>query len=579
MRGYPQNAITTGDRKLRFTFEQSDFMDSAQLLSLAVGALFRRKFTAAFIFVCSIALVLTGIALSPRTYRSEAKLFVRLGRETVTLDPTATTGQTVAVQSSREIEVRSVRDMLASRILLEQVVDSVGSDFVLDPPVELGSSGDAEPLPAAPARPKFIDDTIDQLRFWAAKVRLSDPVPARDKAVRELEEALTVDGGTKSSVITVELESESPTAAQKLLSTYIDAYRQLHVRVNRTPENFQFFAEQTENLHGQLQEAREQLQQAKDAQGIVEIGIRKQNLQEQVSGIDLRIRDARAQLAAAEAQLLASKQRLADIPERLLSDEVKGLGDAATDTMRPQLYQLEIEAERVKKLYAAGHPERERVLAQLESARKIYDGQSKERPTQTSTVNQAYVEISLKVIEEESKRAAVVAELEALQTQRGELQETLRSLNAAEIQIARLQERADLLQSSHRQYAENLELSRIDEELKREEISNVSVVQPPSLILQPVKPNKKLIFAAGCCWAMLNALAVCMFFERRRWQQELGLATAAPVATATPREAMVAEPVPAASSSTSDAESEDEAGTVTPWTGSSPNSERTPLPR
>src|SRR5580692_11198869 len=37
-------------------------------------------------------------AFAPTYYGSEAKLFVRLGRESIGLDPTATTGQTISVQ-------------------------------------------------------------------------------------------------------------------------------------------------------------------------------------------------------------------------------------------------------------------------------------------------------------------------------------------------------------------------------------------------------------------------------------------------------------------------------------------------
>ena len=134
-------------------------MDSAQLLSVAVSALFRRKWAAMFAFVVTILLVLVGIALTPRSYRSQARLFVRLGRETVTLDPTATTGQTVAVQSSREIEVRSVRDMLASRILLEKVVDQFGPEYILDPPTSSETEGAA--VPSLAAHTAWIDESIE----------------------------------------------------------------------------------------------------------------------------------------------------------------------------------------------------------------------------------------------------------------------------------------------------------------------------------------------------------------------------------------------------------------------------------
>src|SRR5437868_15520011 len=71
--------------------------------------------------------------ISPRAYRSQAKLLVRLGRENAALDPTATFGQApvVAVPSSREDDIYSALEILTSRFLLEQVVDSVGPGAIL----------------------------------------------------------------------------------------------------------------------------------------------------------------------------------------------------------------------------------------------------------------------------------------------------------------------------------------------------------------------------------------------------------------------------------------------------------------
>ena len=83
----------------------------------------------AFVWSIVVAAVAVGVLVAwPRKYESEAKLFVRLGRESVALDPTATTGATVQVQESRENQLNSARDMLRSRALLEAVVAKIGAE-------------------------------------------------------------------------------------------------------------------------------------------------------------------------------------------------------------------------------------------------------------------------------------------------------------------------------------------------------------------------------------------------------------------------------------------------------------------
>src|SRR3954467_1508675 len=94
--------------------------------------LFRRLPRMAVFFCLAIGLTLLAIALYPRGYTSEAKLFIRVGRESVALDPTATTGQTIMLQKTQVDEVNSALQMLTSRDVLKEVVKQIGAGRILD---------------------------------------------------------------------------------------------------------------------------------------------------------------------------------------------------------------------------------------------------------------------------------------------------------------------------------------------------------------------------------------------------------------------------------------------------------------
>src|SRR5690349_24875805 len=83
-------------------------------------------------FVTVVILTLVAIAFYPRSYTSEAKLFIRVGRESVALDPTATTGQTIMLQKTQVDEVNSALQVLASREVYQRVVDRIGAERILD---------------------------------------------------------------------------------------------------------------------------------------------------------------------------------------------------------------------------------------------------------------------------------------------------------------------------------------------------------------------------------------------------------------------------------------------------------------
>lgn len=63
-----------------------------------VYVIFRHKRKAVWFFMALMLIVSLVTMIMPRTYKSESKLLVKLGRENATMDPTATvSGQVVQV--------------------------------------------------------------------------------------------------------------------------------------------------------------------------------------------------------------------------------------------------------------------------------------------------------------------------------------------------------------------------------------------------------------------------------------------------------------------------------------------------
>lgn len=88
--------------------------------------LFRQKRKIILFFCTVMVVVILGTFLLPKTYQSEAKLLVRLGRENVSLPPTAATGQMLNISQTRENEIKTEMEILTSRGLAEKVVDAIG---------------------------------------------------------------------------------------------------------------------------------------------------------------------------------------------------------------------------------------------------------------------------------------------------------------------------------------------------------------------------------------------------------------------------------------------------------------------
>src|SRR4051794_28425887 len=97
---------------------------------MAMFQVHKRAMLWTFAGVMAVAAAITF--LGPKSYTSEAKIFVRLGRESASMDPTATMRNVVMVQESREYEINSVFEMLRSREIMINVVRQFGSEVVLE---------------------------------------------------------------------------------------------------------------------------------------------------------------------------------------------------------------------------------------------------------------------------------------------------------------------------------------------------------------------------------------------------------------------------------------------------------------
>jgi uncharacterized protein involved in exopolysaccharide biosynthesis len=441
--------------------------------------LFRHKRKALAVFVLVLALTVVGLAIAPRVYVSDAKLYVRIGRESVALDPAAAVGTTLSLQDSRETEIRSVVDVLQSRILLEKVVQHLGAGQVL---------GDGSRQNSAPQRQSF---SLRSFVKWAlSRIIPTDQVPPEEQAVRQLQRCVWVDSAKKSSVISVYCKADSPAKAQRILQALLDIYRQEHVKVNAT-ESYEFFQKQCERLRTDLLQATEELGQLKSKLGLTTIADQRQLLESQLTSLDKDIQDTTAAISSAEARLRNLQEQFPEAIEE--AGFSVGTTPMAVDQMRDTLYRLQIQEREMASKYQDDHPALQAVREQLRSVERIL-------------VRQA-------AIMENSQLNTLQARLEALNNTRKNVQQHLLALNQNEVLLSQLERRVELLRNTFQKYSELAEQARVARALDEEQVTNVRVVQPPSFVNKAVSPKPTVILIVGFLAATLGSLSIAVAAE------------------------------------------------------------------
>ena len=229
-----------------------------------VHVLFRHKWKMFFFFFSIVTLVTVYTAVSPKIYQSEAKLLLKIGRESVTLDPTASTGPIMAVTQTRLSEINSEIEILRGRDLIEKVIETIGTEKFLATSKSAGGSD-------APAWIKSVKSILRWPKDTLKKFIKPDSLSDREKLLLDVYENLYVGSEKDSNIIKISYTAKDPELAQRVVSELIHLSLEKHIAAHRTPGSYAFFVDQTEQLKSKLENSQNQLKALKNEMGIASI--------------------------------------------------------------------------------------------------------------------------------------------------------------------------------------------------------------------------------------------------------------------------------------------------------------------
>lgn len=490
-----------------------------EILLRAKSALWNQRIFVAMLVIGIVVATCVVLLILPRTYLSEAKLYVRVGRE-VTLDPTVTTGQTFSVNQDRENEINSVLQIISSEAILDAVVKQIGADVILN---------DSSPDRLQARTVAHAQDAE------ASSEKEGTPLPHTDhhrKAVRQLRKMLDSDSIKRSSIIEMSCVAASPELAQQILSAFTEIAVSYHSQSNRTSGSYEFFERQTELVERQYLNAANELSQAKNEVAVTSLEDRRRNMQQQYSTLETNILNTESELVAAKASVEMLQALLDETPRELETQFVTGLPDDAIGSTARTLNTLKIREQELLSKYSERHPLVMSVREQMQRATELLDGDNDAPRQQTVALNPAYQQIEKDFINAQSSESVLSARLEKLKEQKAELETGLADLNNNYAKIHRLQQKVDLLEESYVDYSKKLEQSRIDQELNQQRISNINVVQPATFDDKPISPQRRLIAGFSLIFATGLAMIVAWFREYG-WNWESSRREALLVETAT----------------------------------------------
>ncbi len=480
-------------------------------------ALIRHSGAGLAAFVAIVALAAVGALVMPRTFVSEAKLFVRFGRENLAVDPSATTGQVLSIYESRENEINSLLEVMRSRALLDAVAQRIGPqnilaghvpDNVLPPTVE-GAAEDAALADAAAgllaAEPAAVQRSLTG--STVAPDRIQPPDQTHMRAVQWLEKNVFIEAPRKSSVVSISAKANSPALAQRVVAELTDLYLREHTLVHSNADSYQFFLAETKSLLNEWERASQELQSAKDRCGIITIEGRRKYLESHLEDLQTRQTANQTALAQSRARIDSLTRQLSELPALKVASSAE-VPNAAADQMRNTYFQVQLQAMDLASRMEESHPLVQAARERVKDGADALAAVETSRESKTTETHPARKVLELSLLEELAHRESQQSLENQLRKMVDHAHSELKLWGEQEIQISRLQRTTELAERNYQSAAEKLEQARLSRELDQQHITNLRLVQPASFSDKPIGMGKKVVVALGGFVALIGGLGL-----------------------------------------------------------------------
>lgn len=420
-------------------------------------AIFRHK----KIIIISTLLGLVAAALVfflyPPSYESRAKLLVRYVLDRSAID---SVDRTTSSNKNSDAAIGAEVEILTSWDLAVQVADAIGPKRIL---------------------------------------KNSSPPPTKEAAAAVISRRLQVTAQRGSNIIFIGYHHPEPELATQVLDELLSRYFIRHLEVHRSAGAFDFVTQQTDRLKTRLDQTEDGLKSLKGKIGIVSLTDGMASLGAERSRIEDQLHTAEADLAEQRARVEEMHLPLPTISNQPASKTPATKGTPALaagapapspsakvvdryQTIVARLDQLRQSKLELLQKYTQGSVMVQAAQSQINQLESDRDSLQKQYPTLPAAAQGAGSTGSklAENISEPARLAGLMARAQELRSRLGEVDVRIKQLTDAAPEIADLERRKEMEETTYKYFANTLEKARVDEALDPSKIPNISAVQRPT---------------------------------------------------------------------------------------------------
>ncbi len=419
--------------------------------------LFRRKrllfFTFLFVFVSAL---LVFFLLGP-SYSSRMEILVNQERLDPLVSTQAMTQMITTASTVTPEEINSEVELLSSRDVLEQVV---------------------------------LQNGLDQSHGFSLVDLLMPKQTKEDRiarAVKNLAKSLKIANVKNSNLIDVIYRSPDPRVSYGVLKSLGELYVAKHVAVHRPAGSYEFFTEETDRYHKELDTAEEKLRAFGYDESVAAPDEERTQLASQFATTVGLLHGTEQAIAGDEERIKEERRQLKLTPSRAPTVQASSLNDKLIDDLTTVLVAAQAKRTQLVLKYEPSYPlvrEADDEIAQDKAA--IAQAEDKKYVAETTDRDPTYELLREDVAKTEADLSAQRGTLLATKSSLDSIQKEMVTLDQMSIGQQDLQREAKAAESNYLLYLAKREQERSTDALDVTKIANVAIAVPPSIPVLPV---------------------------------------------------------------------------------------------
>lgn len=348
-----------------------------------------------------------------------------------------------------------------------------------------------------------------------------NPQLSADKAVElatlKLYRNLKIKPVPVSSVIQISYESENAEQSAQVVNELCMRYVDKHIEINESGSIYEFFRREAQALQDSMEQVKELLAAFSRKTNLIDPPRQREILLQQLAEYEKELEMVRAAKREAVEQVAFLQKQLENEPQivqmqarriretimKSMQHELDSLKTMYDELTRPDARQTEEEA--LEKARSVTRTIKSRI-AQVEEAmvrERVATPQEL-----ASDVNRVMSKLSDDLRQSQFLLIGFQAQEQALSELVVRVKRQLRNIEENSPRYEALKKKYELAQNNYLIYLKKQEEARISEALDRERVANVTIVEPATVPISPLKGNKKMNLALGFLLACFVAIGV-----------------------------------------------------------------------